>query len=90
MNKHSQCNNCSVPHEQKMCHRVTELSNEYRPLEIKSDVLAHLIQTQQLTIDDFKCPDKTTKQYIQAVMLNCILCKATEGVVTKSANHFIK
>lgn len=72
-----QCNHCDVKTDKRECDRVTQLDVASCNIEIKAEALARLIQTNQLTINDFKCEDVHTKQFVQAVMLNCIVCRSS-------------
>lgn len=71
------CNSCRVTSEKRACERVSQLEVGSCKVEIKPEALARLIQTGQLTINDFKCEDNHTKQFVQAVMLNCIVCRSS-------------
>jgi hypothetical protein len=57
---------------------TTEIEKHYT-LSINSETLARLIQRQQLTIADLHCMNGDTKQFIQSVLLQCILCKTLQS-----------
>ncbi|NVK23433.1 MAG: hypothetical protein HWE10_00760 [Gammaproteobacteria bacterium] len=81
---------CQVNYSDRKCHRVNEMEIGSCQLEMKPESLARLLQTQQLTIDDFQCADNKTKQFVQAVLLNCIVCSscaATKPVKKKLINR---
>ena len=67
---------CHIPINMKNCKQIAKLDLGFIELEIKAEVLARLIQTNQLTIEDIKCSNKQTKELVQATLLNCLVCKS--------------
>lgn len=86
------CDDCKLQFKHKG--NCENLENEdasdseiYYSLTIKSETLARLIQRQQLSIADLHCMDGSTKQFIQGVLLQCILCKTVQSqMVTQIKN----
>ena len=64
-------------------------AEKHYSLSIKADTLARLIQRQHLTIADLHCMNNDTKQYIQDVLLQCILCKTVQNQ-SKLKQHKLK
>lgn len=54
-------------------------AEKHYTLTIKSETLARLIQRQHLNIADLHCMNGDTKQFIQSVLLQCILCKTLQS-----------
>ena len=54
-------------------------AEKHYTLSIKAETLARLIQRQHLTIADLHCMNGDTKQFIQDVLLQCILCKTVQS-----------
>jgi hypothetical protein len=87
------CDDCKLQFKHKG--NCENLENEdasdtdtYYSLTIKSETLARLIQRQQLSIADLHCMDSSTKQFIQGVLLQCILCKTVQSKMVNSNKQF--
>jgi hypothetical protein len=93
------CDNCEVKFRQN-AHKKGSLdlgddsenydAEKYYSLTIKSSTLARLIQRQNLTIADLHCMSNDTKQFIQNVLLQCILCKTMQSETTASCPNNVK
>ncbi|GHB65728.1 hypothetical protein GCM10008107_13450 [Psychrosphaera saromensis] len=93
------CDNCEVKFRQDEpkkssldCKEDSEKydSEKYYSLTIKSSTLARLIQRQNLTIADLHCMSNDTKQFIQNVLLQCILCKTMQSETKASCPSKVK
>jgi len=79
------CDTCELTfNSTKSINRLDKRANtgdteKHYTLSIKADTLARLIQRQHLTIADLHCMNGDTKQFIQNVLLQCILCKTVQS-----------
>ena len=73
------CTHCDIGFKQQTSENVNGENEKYYSLTIKSGTLARLMQRQHLNIADLHCMNADTKQFIQSVLLQCILCKTVQN-----------